>query len=193
MIQDALTLKWLVRLTAPFVWRSDQRMARKLMGFAATEAGSALDMLKAAERVNKQRIDRFFEKIHKALWVVRGKRVTVLGLAFKARTDDIRFSPALDVLRRLAEEGAEVHASDPEAMARTKALFPNLAYYEDPYEALKAADAALICTDWQQFRELDWERAGKLMARRLVIDGRNLYSPGKMHELGFDYDSFGQK
>jgi len=159
----------------------------------SASAGVDFDMLKAAERVNKQRIDRFFEKIHKALWVVRGKRVTVLGLAFKARTDDIRFSPALDVLRRLAEEGAEVHASDPEAMARTKALFPNLAYYEDPYEALKAADAALICTDWQQFRELDWERAGKLMARRLVIDGRNLYSPGKMHELGFDYDSFGQK
>jgi len=158
----------------------------------SASVGVDFDMLKAAERVNKQRIDRFLEKIHKALWVVRGKRVAVLGLAFKAKTDDIRFAPALAVIRRLVEEGAEIHASDPEAMERTKALFPNLAYHEDPYEALKGADAALVCTEWQQFREIDWERAGKLMARRLVIDGRNLYSPKKMHELGFDYYSFGQ-
>jgi len=158
----------------------------------SASVGVDFDMLKAAERVNKQRIDRFLEKIHKALWVVRGKRVAVLGLAFKAKTDDIRFAPALAVIRRLVEEGAEIHASDPEAMERTKALLPNLAYHEDPYEALKGADAALVCTEWQQFREIDWERAGKLMARRLVIDGRNLYSPKKMHELGFDYSSFGQ-
>jgi len=158
----------------------------------SASVGVDFDMLKAAERVNKQRIDRFLEKIHKALWVVRGKRVAVLGLAFKAKTDDIRFAPALAVIRRLVEEGAEIHASDPEAMERTKALLPNLAYHEDPYEALKGADAALVCTEWQQFREIDWERAGKLMARRLVIDGRNLYSPKKMHELGFDYYSFGQ-
>lgn len=154
--------------------------------------GVDFDMLKAAERVNKQRIDRFFEKIHKALWVVRGKRVAVLGLAFKAKTDDIRFAPALEVVRRLMEEGAEVHASDPEAMTRTKAVFPNLSYHEDPYDALHGADAALVCTEWQPYRQLDWERAGKLMARRLVIDGRNLYSPKKMQELGFDYYSFGR-
>lgn len=159
----------------------------------ASSVGVDFEILKAAEHVNKQRIDRFFEKIHRALWVVRGKRVAVLGLAFKPRTDDIRFAPALEVLRRLVEEGAEVHACDPEAMTRTKVVFPNLAYHQDPYEALKGADAALICTEWQQFRELDWQRAGKLMARRLVIDGRNLYSPRKMQELGFDYYSFGQK
>ena len=78
-------------------------------------------------------------------------------------------------------------------MTRTKAIFPNLAYHADPYDALNGADAALVCTEWQQFRELDWERAGRLMARRLVIDGRNLYSPKKMRDLGFDYYSFGQK
>jgi UDPglucose 6-dehydrogenase len=159
----------------------------------AASVGVDFDMLKAAERVNKQRIDRFLEKVHKALWVVQGKRIAVLGLAFKPKTDDIRFAPALEVIRRLVEEGAEIHASDPEAMTRTKAVFPNLLYHEDPYDALKGADAALVCTEWQQFRELDWERAGKLMARRLVIDGRNLYSPRKMQDLGFDYYSFGQK
>jgi UDPglucose 6-dehydrogenase len=158
----------------------------------SASVGVDFDMLKAAERVNKQRIDRFFEKVHKALWVVRGKRVAVLGLAFKAKTDDIRFAPALEVIRRLVEEGAEVHATDPEAMTRTKALFPNLSYHKDAYDALKGADAALVCTEWQEYRQLDWERAGKLMARRLVIDGRNLYSPKKMQELGFDYYSFGR-
>jgi UDPglucose 6-dehydrogenase len=158
----------------------------------SSSVGIDFEMLKAAEDVNKQRIDRYFEKIHKALWVVKGKRVALLGLAFKANTDDIRFAPALDVIRRLLEEGAEIHATDPEAISRTKPIFPNIVYHDDPYEALKDADAALVCTEWKIFRELDWERAGKLMARRLVIDGRNLYSPQKMQQLNFDYHCFGR-
>jgi UDPglucose 6-dehydrogenase len=159
----------------------------------AAKVGVDFEILKATERVNKQRIDRFFEKIHQALWVVKGKRVAVLGLAFKANTDDIRFAPALDVVKRLLEEHAEVHASDPEAMGRTKALFPQLHYHEDPYEALRDADAALICTEWEVFRRLDWERAGSIMARKLVIDGRNLFSPQRMREMGFEYYSFGKE
>jgi UDPglucose 6-dehydrogenase len=158
----------------------------------AGTVGVDFEMLKAAERVNKQRIDRYFEKIRQALWVIRGKHVAVLGLAFKAKTDDVRFAPALEVIRRLLEEGAEVHASDPEAITKTKTLLPNVKYHEDPYDTLKGADAALVCTEWQSFRELDWERGGKLMARRLVIDGRNLYSPKKMQEIGFEYHSFGR-
>jgi len=158
----------------------------------AGSIGVEFDMLKAAERVNKQRIGRFFEKVHKALWVIKGKKVAVLGLAFKANTDDIRFAPALEVIRILLEEGAEVHATDPEAIARTRQLLPQVCYHVDPYEALQGVDAALVCTDWKQFRELDWEKAGKSMARRLVIDGRNLYSPKKMLEMGFEYYSFGR-
>ncbi len=159
----------------------------------AAKVGVEFDILKATERVNKQRIDRFFEKIHQALWVVKGKRVAVLGLAFKAKTDDIRFAPALEVVKRLLEEGAVVHASDPEAMPRTQALFPQVHFHEDPYEALRDADAALICTEWDCFRKLDWDRAGQLMARKLVIDGRNLYTPQGMKEMGFEYYSFGRE
>jgi UDPglucose 6-dehydrogenase len=158
----------------------------------SASVGVDFEMLKAAERVNKRRLERFFEKIHRALWVIKGKRVAVLGLAFKANTDDIRFAPALEVIRKLLEEGAIVHASDPEAIVRTKPIFPQVVYHEDPYDALMQADAALVCTEWQIFRKLDWERAGQLMARRLVIDGRNLYSPKKMKELGFEYYSFGR-
>ena len=159
----------------------------------SAKVGVDFDILKATERVNKQRIDRFFDKIHQALWVIKGKRVAVLGLAFKANTDDIRFAPALEVVKRLLEEGADVHASDPEAVLRTKALFPQVHYHEDPYDALRDADAALVCTEWAVFRRLDWERAGTLMARKLVIDGRNLYTPQAMREKGFEYYSFGRE
>jgi UDPglucose 6-dehydrogenase len=159
----------------------------------SAKVGVDFDILKATERVNKLRIDRFFDKIHQALWVIKGKRVAVLGLAFKANTDDIRFAPALEVVKRLLEEGADVHASDPEAVSRTKALFPQVHYHEDPYDALRDADAALVCTEWAIFRRLDWEHAGTLMARKLVIDGRNLYTPQAMREKGFEYYSFGRE
>ena len=158
----------------------------------SASVGVDFDILKATERVNKQRIDRYFEKIRHALWVVKGKRVAVLGLAFKANTDDIRFAPALEVVKRLLEEGAIVHATDPEGMPRTKALFPQVHYHEDAYQALQDSDAALVCTEWDVFRKLDWDRAGKLMARKLVIDGRNLYTPQAMREKGFEYYSFGR-
>lgn len=158
----------------------------------AATVGVDFEMLKATERVNKQRIDRFLEKVRKALWVVKGKHVAVLGLAFKANTDDIRFAPALEVIKRLIAEGANVHASDPEAISKTKGFFPKVTYHEDPYEALRGADAALVCTEWDVFRKLDWKRAKNLMARPLVIDGRNLYSPKELRDLGFEYSSFGR-
>jgi UDPglucose 6-dehydrogenase len=159
----------------------------------AGTVGVDFDILKSAERVNKQRIERFFEKIRKALWVVKGKRIAVLGLAFKANTDDIRFSPALEVVKRLCQEGAQIHASDPQAISRAQAVFPQVTYHTDPHDALREAEAALLCTEWDAYRALDWEQIGKLMARRLVLDGRNLYSPAKMRNLGFEYHSFGRE
>jgi UDPglucose 6-dehydrogenase len=158
----------------------------------ASSVGVDFEILKAAERVNKERIERFLEKVNKALWVVKGKRIAVLGLAFKANTDDIRFAPAIDVIRRLLEEGAQVHATDPEAMEKAKKILPDVTLHADPYEAVRDAHAALVCTEWSVFKNLDWERAGKLMARKLVVDGRNLYSPKKMADLGFEYFSFGR-
>jgi UDPglucose 6-dehydrogenase len=159
----------------------------------AGTVGVDFDILKAAERVNKQRVQRFVAKVHKALWVVKGKRVAVLGLAFKANTDDVRYSPALDVVQALVLEGADVHASDPVAIERARAVMPDVTYHEDPYEALRGAEAALVCTEWDEYRKIDWERAGGLMARRLVIDGRNLYPPARMRDLGFEYFSFGRE
>jgi len=159
----------------------------------AATVGVDFEILKAAERVNKQRIDRFFDKVSKALWVVKGKRVAILGLAFKANTDDIRFAPALEVMKRLLEEGADVHACDPKALEKAKRQFPHAHYHDDPYKALEGAHAAVICTEWDVYKKIDWDRAGKLMARKLVVDGRNLYQPEKMKALGFEYSSFGRE
>ena len=159
----------------------------------AGTVGVDFDILKAAERVNKQRIDRFLEKVHQALWVIKGKRIAVLGLAFKANTDDTRFSPALEVAQRLVSEGVDVHATDPEAISRAKAVLPQITYHEDIYETLRDAEAVLICTDWDEFKNVDWDKAGNLMARRLIIDGRNICSPQRMRELDFEYFSFGRE
>jgi UDPglucose 6-dehydrogenase len=158
----------------------------------SASVGIDFAILKAAERVNQQRIDRCIDKVRKALFALKDKRVAVLGLAFKADTDDVRFAPALEVVRRLLEEGAAVRASDPEAMPRTKVQFPHVSYHTDPYEALRDADAAILCTDWDVFKTLDWHRAGQRMARKLVVDARNILSQTTMQELGFEYHSFGR-
>jgi UDPglucose 6-dehydrogenase len=158
----------------------------------AERSGVDFSMLKAAERVNHRRIDLFFEKLRQSLWVVKDKRVGILGLAFKANTDDIRFAPSLEVIRRLLAEGAQVCAYDREAMDKTSAIFPGVRYFPEPYQVARDADALLILTEWEEFRELDWERIYGLMARPLLIDGRNLLEPGAMLEHGFEYHGFGR-
>ena len=159
----------------------------------AERTGVDFSMLKEAERVNKRRIDVFLEKARQALWVVKDKQVGVLGLAFKANTDDIRFAPSLEVIRRLLAEGAQVRAYDQEAMDRTAVIFPQIQCCREPYEVTRDADALLILTEWEEFRQLDWNRIRGLMARPLVIDGRNLLEPKAMMERGFEYYGFGQR
>jgi UDPglucose 6-dehydrogenase len=158
----------------------------------AESAGLDFGILKEAERVNKQRIDRLLEKIKKALWVMKEKQIGVLGVAFKPNTDDIRLAPAVEVIRRLLAEGCVVRATDPEAMTRARAVFPAVQFLADPYEVARGADALLILTEWEQFRRLDWKRVRNEMARPLVIDGRNMLRVADMEALGFEYMSFGR-
>jgi UDPglucose 6-dehydrogenase len=158
----------------------------------ADRAGVDFGLLKETERVNKRRVDQLVDKVKKALWVMKGKQIGVLGIAFKANTDDIRLAPAIEVIRRLLAEGCVVRATDPEAMERARGVFPSLIYSKDPYEVAQGADALLILTEWDQFRRLDWKRVHKEMARPLVVDGRNLLNPPDMQALGFEYMSFGR-
>ncbi|MBZ5641943.1 MAG: UDP-glucose/GDP-mannose dehydrogenase family protein [Acidobacteriia bacterium] len=158
----------------------------------AERAGIDFGLLKEAERVNRQRVDLLLDKVKKALWVMKGKQIGVLGIAFKPNTDDIRLAPAIEVIRRLLAEGAVVRATDPEAMERARGVFPDLAYSADPYEVARGADALLVLTEWEQFRRLDWKRVRSEMARPLVVDGRNMLRPAEMKALGFEYMSFGR-
>ncbi len=158
----------------------------------AERAGMDFALLKEAERINKQRIDRFVEKARNSLWVIKDKRIGVLGLAFKPNTDDIRFAPGIELIRRFLAEGAVISAYDPAAMEKTRAIFPQISYKRNPYETAQEADALLVVTEWKEFCGLDWERIHRSMARPLVIDGRNLLEPAAMTRLGFEYHSFGR-
>ncbi len=158
----------------------------------AERAGVDFGVLKEAEKVNKRRIDQFLDKVRRALWVLKDKQIAVLGLAFKPNTDDIRFAPAIEVIGRLLAEGAQVRACDPEAMEKTRKVFPQIGYDRDPYTVARDADALLILTEWEEFRQLDWQRIRDTLARPLVLDARNLLDPATMRNLGFEYHSFGR-
>jgi len=157
----------------------------------AERCGVDAGLLREIERVNKRRVDQFFEKVGQGLWVVKGKRVGLLGLAFKPNTDDIRFAPSLEVVRRLIADGAQVCAYDEQAMGKFSAVFPEVVCQQSPYEVADGADALLVLTESPEFSQLDWGRIYKMMARPLVIDGRNLLDPASMNEIGFEYYGFG--
>ncbi|HXH49783.1 MAG TPA: UDP-glucose/GDP-mannose dehydrogenase family protein, partial [Terriglobia bacterium] len=157
----------------------------------AAQAGMDFALLKEVELINKRRINHFVEKIRRALWVIKGKKIGVLGLAFKPNTDDIRFSPPIDLVTQLLAEGADVSAYDPAAMDRARKLLPDIHYGKDAYEVACGVDALLIATEWPEFGALDWERIQRSMARPLVLDGRNLLDPALMAQKGFEYHSFG--
>ncbi len=158
----------------------------------AERVGIDFGLLKEAEQINRHRIDLLLEKARKALWVIKGKRIAILGLAFKPNTDDIRFAPAVELARRFLAEGANVHAYDPQAMDKARTLLPEACLAANPYQTVKDADAAIIATEWNEFRELAWDRIYKEMARPLIIDGRNFLNAEKMKSLGFEYHSFGR-
>lgn len=161
----------------------------------AEQMGIDFGLLAEVEKVNAEQQGHFFQKVRSALWTFRGKRIGVLGLAFKGGTDDVRDSPALGVVRQLLHEGATVVAYDPAAMARTADQIPsaaNMIYAQSAYEAAEDADALLVLTDWQEFKELDLERLRYLLRYPIVIDGRNLYSLEQMEQYGFNYLSVGR-
>ncbi len=164
-------------------------------GWIAQQLGLDFQILEEVRRINARQQDLFFNKVRSALWTLRGKKVAALGLSFKGGTDDIRESPAIDVIRKLIDGGCRVHAYDPVAMDRTETvLLPShgMNYASNPYEAAEDADALLILTDWPEFARLDLHRLKQTMRFPIVIDGRNLYKPPYMLEHGFTYVSMGR-
>jgi UDPglucose 6-dehydrogenase len=163
--------------------------------YVAEHLGIEFGLLSEVEKINTDQKRRFFQKVRSALWTFRGKRLGVLGLAFKGGTDDIRESPAMDLVRLFLNEGCVIAAYDPAAAERAKQVLPpaeNLSYAKDAYEASADADALLVLTDWPEFRELDLERLRHTLRYPVVIDGRNLFDPAVMKKYGFTYLSVGR-
>ncbi len=161
----------------------------------ADQLGIDFNLLSEVEKINVQQKRRFLAKVRSALWTLRGKRLAVLGLAFKGETDDIRESPAIELVKMLLAEGCHVTAFDPAATKRTEEVLPSsaqLRYAEDAYTAAADADALLILTDWTEFASLDLERLNQTLRYPIVIDGRNLYDPHVMTQHGFTYLSVGR-
>ena len=158
----------------------------------AEKSGCDFSLLKEVEKVNQRRIGRFLEKVRNELWVIRGTKVAVLGLAFKPNTDDVRFAPSIELVRALTREGARVSAYDPQAIQKAKAVLPDIEYSPNPYEAARGAEAVMIMTEWEEFRKLDWGKLRGIVERPLVIDGRNMFEPGEITSHGFQYISTGR-
>jgi len=158
----------------------------------AEKSGCDFALLREVEKINQNRVQHFVEKIRKELWVVRGKKIAVWGLAFKPNTDDVRFAPSLSLVTALLAEGAIVRAYDPKAMEKARVVMPNVTYSADAYEAAAGADAILIVTEWDEFRRMDWQRLFSTVEQPLVIDGRNVFSPEEMTRNGFRYVSIGR-
>jgi UDPglucose 6-dehydrogenase len=161
----------------------------------AEQMGVDFSLLTEVEKINVNQKKRFLSKVRSALWTLRGKRLAVLGLAFKGETDDIRESPAIELVEMFLAEGCSICAFDPAAMARTQEVLPsapNLTYAKNAYEAANDADALLILTDWQEFATLDLALLYTTLRYPIVIDGRNLYDPQVMMQHGFTYLSVGR-
>lgn len=158
----------------------------------ARECKEDFKILEEVEAVNKKQRQRFIKKIVDTLGKVRGKRIGIWGIAFKAKTDDIREAPAITIMEALIILGAEVLAYDPVAVENACKAVPEAIYVNRPQDACKRADALVILTDWDEFKQIDLEEIGALMKRKLVFDGRNLYSIEDMKKSGFKYFGIGR-
>jgi len=159
----------------------------------ASEHEVDLHVLKAVETVNDRQKARLLAKVKDALEGASGGRVAIWGLAFKAETDDMRESPAIVVVKGLLDAGVEVAAHDPAAHANARAIFGDRVHLvDDAYQALQGASALCILTEWLQYRNPDFPRMKTLMKHPVIVDGRNLFEPARMRDLGFRYVSIGR-
>lgn len=154
--------------------------------------GCDFSLLKEVEKINLRRINQFVSKVRKELWVLRGKRLALWGLAFKPDTDDVRFAPALAIARQLLAEGAILNAYDPQAMDKAREQLPEINYCASPYEAANRSDAILLLTEWPEFRDISWSKLAHSVAHPLVIDGRNLFDSELLARHGFHHVAIGK-
>ncbi len=156
------------------------------------QLGYDFRLLREVQRINAEQMERFVKKIIDTLWVLKEKKIGVLGLAFKQNTDDVRSSPAIDLCHRLQKEGAVLRVHDPKAMEKAKAVLKGTAFVADMNAVAEGCDALVIATEWPEFKKLDLERARKAMTHPILFDGRNLFDAREMERHGWIYKSVGR-
>lgn len=149
-------------------------------------------LITAVERINDHALQRFFQRIERELWVLDGKRIAVLGLAFKPNTDDIRNAPAVRLISALRKAGAAVAAYDPQATAKARRALPDVRYCDNPYAAAERAEAVIVCTEWEEFAGLDLARLRTAVTTPVIFDGRNVIDRAAAQRAGFRYYGVGQ-
>ncbi|HYG80749.1 MAG TPA: UDP-glucose/GDP-mannose dehydrogenase family protein [Pyrinomonadaceae bacterium] len=164
----------------------------RALSSVARKYGGETRIVDAVIEVNRRQRGAMIPKIEKLAGGLKGKTIAVLGLAFKPETDDMREAPSVDIIRGFLERGANVRAYDPAAMDEARKVLPDISYAEDEYDAVEGADVLVLMTEWNQFRALDLERIRGLLRAPKVADLRNIYEPGAMRELGFDYIGVGR-
>lgn len=160
------------------------RMSEKL--------GAPFNLLEEVLKINDTQKEYFIRKIESRLWNLKSKTLAVLGIAFKANTDDIRYAPSLDIIQKLQAQGVKIQAYDPQAMRHAKKLLKHVTFCKNPYGAAKNADALVLLTEWKEFLDLDYSKIKKLLNDPIIFDGRNALDPSKMRRLGFEYISIGR-
>ena len=156
------------------------------------QVGYDIRIVKAAIRVNDARPAQAVDKLERLVGDLRGRTIGLLGLAFKPNTDDVREAPALKIARELRDKGARVRGYDPVAMERTRTTDAEVELCKDAYEVADGADALMLCTEWNEFRDLNLERLKELMRQPVLVDCRNIYDRERMESMGFRYDCFGR-
>lgn len=158
----------------------------------AEEIGLCLNVIEAAIRANEAQKIRMVDKLERLCGTLSGKKIAVLGLAFKANTDDIRYSPAIDIIKGIRERGGEVAAYDPLAMPNMKIVLPDIAYAASSFEAASGADAVVVVTEWDEFKKIDLSKLAIEMKKAILLDTRNLFAPSELLSSGFIYDNVGR-
>ena len=158
----------------------------------AEQIGYDFRLLKEVQRINAEQMERFIKKITDTLWVLKDKKIGVLGLAFKQNTDDLRMSPAIELCHRLQAAGAVLRVHDPKAMDKARAVLPDATYVDDMNTVADGCDALVVATEWDEFKKLDLEHARKSLSHPILFDGRNLFDRAEMERLGWIYKSVGR-
>jgi UDPglucose 6-dehydrogenase len=159
----------------------------------ANKEGYDFKVLKAVVEANEYQKRSMIARIKEVLGPLEGKQIAALGLSFKPNTDDLREAVAVDVIRLLLDNGARVRAYDPAAMEHARTLLPQVKFAENAYAAAEGAHCLVVFTEWNEFKEMDLERVKAGMRSHIIVDGRNIYDPGKVKALGFTYRGVGRK